>query len=138
MQWSVLQRHAMSAADETARGTGSAPWAPNADVFESTEGIIVRFELAGVPSEAIELSVSERVLVLRGFRHDPQTPSSTAGYRFRQMELDYGPFERVIPLPFPVEADAARATLKLGILTVYLPRAQETPPKSARIEVRFS
>lgn len=134
-QWSQLQRRA-AGMEETARhAPGAPPWTPNTDVFESPDGVIVRIEIAGVPSEAIELWVDEQALAVRGVRRDPQCAETAAGYRYRQMEMDFGPFERVVQLPFAVDGANAHATLQQGVLTVRLPRAPAARAIHARIQL---
>ena len=36
-------------------------------------------------------------------------------------EIDYGPFERVVELPLPVDVDQARAEQRNGFLWIELP-----------------
>jgi HSP20 family molecular chaperone IbpA len=43
------------------------------------------------------------------------------------MELEYGPFQRRIPLDEPIDTSAASARYELGILTVVLPIAAQAP-----------
>jgi HSP20 family protein len=45
-----------------------------------------------------------------------------------------GPFSRVVRLPVPIEANQVEASLKAGVLTVTLPKAQEARPR--KIEVK--
>ena len=51
------------------------------------------------------------------------------------MEVDYGPFERRISLPDPVEADAAQATYQHGLLVVTLPIARR-PTRRVTVQIR--
>lgn len=97
-------------------------WVPNTDICERDDSVVVRVEVAGVPAESLEILVEEDALVIRGVRENPAIDETAAGYRFRQLEIEYGPFQRVIPLPFAVNADRAEARLRNGILEVKLPR----------------
>lgn len=134
-QWSQLQRRAAGMDDPPRASPGAPPWTPNTDVFEGPDGVIVRIELAGVPPDAVELMVEEQSLSVRGIRRDPQCAETASGYRFRQMEMDFGPFERMVQLPFSVDGANARATLQHGILTIRLPRAQAARAVHARIQL---
>jgi HSP20 family molecular chaperone IbpA len=64
-------------------------------------------------------------------RRDPYGGESAQGYRFRQMEIEYGPFQRIIPIPCPVDARTARAQVTAGILKIYLPKA----PAAAQVKI---
>lgn len=134
-QWSQLQRRAAGMEEPPRASPGAPPWTPNTDVFEGPDGVIVRIELAGVSTDAIELLVEDTALSVRGVRRDPQCAETATGYRFRQMEMDFGPFERVLQLPFAVDGTNARATLQHGVLMVRLPRAQTSRAVHARIQL---
>lgn len=134
-QWSQLQRKlaGLDSANQTA--AGASGWNPNVDIFEGPDGLLIRVELAGVTPEMVEIQVDDQALVVRGIRRDPQGSETASGYRFRQMEIDFGPFERILPLPFAVDGAQARATFRNGILSIRLPRAPAPQATHIRIQV---
>ena len=82
--------------------------------------------LAGVDIDEIGLEIEGRELVLAGHRR----PTDSDGRVYQQLEIDFGPFRRVIPLGADVVADQAKATYRDGILRVELPLAE--PEKRIR------
>ena len=96
---------------------------PAVDVFYETPAgdeparAVVHAELAGIDIDEIGLEIQGRELVLAGHRR----PVDSEGRLYQQLEIDFGPFRRVIPLGADVVADAARATYRDGILRVELP-----------------
>jgi HSP20 family protein len=85
---------------------------------------IVRAELAGVRAAEIELEIRGRELILAGQRHSAGREDEERVYQ--QLEIQHGPFRRVISLGADVAADAAKASFEDGVLTVELPiRAPE-------------
>jgi HSP20 family protein len=110
-------------------------WSPNTDVYEGPDGLIVKVELAGVTNDALEVRLEEQALVISGVRRDPQCSETASGYRFRQLEMEYGPFQRILPLPFAVDGAATRATFQNGILMVRLPRSPSPQPTHIRIRL---
>ncbi|MFH0954437.1 MAG: Hsp20/alpha crystallin family protein [Verrucomicrobiota bacterium] len=133
-QWALLQRKLTNVSEHLLEphGAGGA-WAPNTDVYESADDVVVKLELAGVSKESIRIHLEAQAIIVEGMRRDPYGGESTAGYRFRQMEIEYGPFHRVVPIPYPVDGVNARAHLTNGILKIRLPRAQA--PVQTRITV---
>ncbi|MCW3010716.1 MAG: heat shock protein Hsp20 [Solirubrobacterales bacterium] len=112
----------------TRRGGG---FSPAVDVFyEQAETheprAVVQAELAGVDPAEISLEIEGRELVLSGHRR----PAESDDRVYQQLEIDFGPFRRVIPLGADVRADDVRATYRDGILRVELPLAQ--PEKRSR------
>jgi HSP20 family protein len=99
---------------------GHSTWTPNTDVYETDDGLVVRMELSGIDREDLEISLHERLLVVRGVRHDPCRNKRCA---FRQMEIEYGFFERRVLIPRSVNGQAARAQFKNGFLHINLPKA---------------
>lgn len=78
---------------------------------------VVKVELAGVQLETIGLEVSGRELVISGER----PVQETEGRVYQQLEIEAGPFKRVVELGAEVVADRAKASYDDGILRVELP-----------------
>jgi HSP20 family protein len=112
---SVWQRPALA----TRRGRG---FSPRVDVYYCGEPAkaIVKADLAGIELSAVSLEVSGRELVISGER----AIQETEGRVYQQVEIDTGPFRRVVELGADVEADSATATYRDGILRVELPLAE--------------
>lgn len=109
-------------------------FSPAVDLFYEGDPprAVVHAELAGVDPADIGLEVTGRDLVISGHRR----PATEEGRHYQQIEIDFGPFRRVIPLGADVVADSARATYRDGILRVELPlRRPERTSRSVPIEV---
>ena len=100
---------------------------PSVDSFLTHEPhrLTVVVELAGVDPESIEVAVDERSLRISGQRQRPRVE----GQVYQQMEIEYGPFERVIKLAEDVEVAKATADFDRGLLTVTLPVAKRPAPQ---------
>src|SRR5262249_55433119 len=68
-------------------------WQPSADVYRTRKGWLVKFDLAGVRPQDIELSVHDNTLSVRGERRDCLVEEGCRHYR---MEIAYDHFERSI------------------------------------------
>ncbi len=104
-------------------------FSPAVDVFYETLAggramAVVHAELAGIDPDEIGLEIEGRELVLAGNR---RAPGEAEDRVYQQLEIDFGPFRRVIPLGVEVVADAAQATYRDGILRVELPLASPEP-----------
>ena len=109
-------------ATTSARLAGAADaWRPALDVLETESGIVLRIDLAGVSSDEVRVVVDGEYVQISGRR-----TLSRAGQNQRHLliELPQGPFERVLRMRTPYDADAVRARLEDGILIVELPRAE--------------
>jgi HSP20 family protein len=108
----------------------SASFRPAADFYETTQGLMLRLELAGVAAEDMSLSLTGHELVVRGQRRPP-SPGSIR--RFIHLEMGYGNFERRFMLPIPVDPERVEAAYVDGILEVRLPRKT---PQNRQIPVK--
>ncbi len=130
-----MERRFISQWLSLAHGSASEPgWVPDADVCEGPEGLVIRMDLAGVEPDRIEVHLDTGELRVTGCRRGPTAGQTAAGIRYHQMEIAYGRFERVLPLPFAVDGEAARATARHGLLEITLPRAASTRPAQIRIQ----
>ena len=91
---------------------------------------VVRAELAGVRASEIELEIRGRELIVAGYRR-PQDADEERLYQ--QLEVQHGPFRRVVALGADVDADAAKATYEDGMLTVELPLVAPAGARSVPI-----
>jgi HSP20 family protein len=97
----------------------SAAFLPAADFYETTEGLVLRLELAGVAPEEVSLSLAGQELLVRGQR---RPPSREGIRRFMHQEMAFGVFERRFVLPIAVDPQKVEARYADGILEVHLPR----------------
>jgi HSP20 family protein len=119
--------------------TGLAPakrggFSPAVDVFYQGDPprAVVQAELAGIDPDELTLEIEGRELVIAGHRR----PDDAEGRLYQQLEIDFGPFRRVIPLGAEVVPNQARATYTDGILRIELPLARpEVRSRSVPIEV---
>ena len=92
-----------------------SPWCPAADVYRGRQGWIVKFELAGVRPEDLELIAQGNRLTLRGHRRDC---TALEGCRYYQMEIAYSHFQRSLQLPCDLERADITTEFKDGMLLV--------------------
>jgi HSP20 family protein len=106
-------------------------FSPAVDVYYTGDPprAIVRADLAGVDPAAIALEIRGRELILSGHR-DPEAGEDRV---YQQLEIEHGPFRRVVALGADVDADAADAKYEDGILTVELPLARPATARSVPI-----
>ncbi len=131
-------RHEMDRWIDAAKSTGERaletlgllgsgrPMMPTIDIIELSEEVVVLIDLPGVSAEAVELSLTGNMLTVKGTRSGCPFPE-TAAPRMHLTERANVRFERAIPLPVAVNADAIRAETRDGLLTVSLPRVIAAP-----------
>ena len=101
---------------------------PPVNLSEDEENIYVRSEIPGVDMKDIELTLTDKNLVLKGER------PAEEGKFFRQ-ERPGGVFQRIVGLNVPVNRDKVSAVMSEGVLTVTLPKSEEVKPRKISIGV---
>ncbi len=111
---------------------GITGWAPNVDVYEKDNEIIVKADVPGVEPEDLEVTCTEDALVIRGETRREEDREEGGWHR---TERRYGRFERVIPLPPGTRPDDARANFRNGVLELRLPKTEEARQRARRIPI---
>lgn len=109
-------------------------FAPPTDIYETSEAIVVRVEIAGMSAEEINLALDESTgrLTIAGVRDDPAREEPR---RYINVEIECGDFIRVVQLPRPVEAEGTKAAYDRGFLVVRLPKRTDSPGRSRRVPI---
>jgi HSP20 family protein len=110
---------------------------PAVDCFRTVDPaeLVVVVELPGVDPESVHVIASDRALQITGERRRPRV--GKGGQVYQQMEIDYGPFQRRIPLTDDVETHNGRASYEHGLLRVVFPISPRPAPRGlVPIEVR--
>lgn len=113
--------------DEMATGEPRESAAP-VSIWENDSHYYFEFDVPGVSSEDVEVTVVEDVLTVSTKRHAPEDQE------FLRQERSYGQTDRKFSLPARVDADNIEAALKNGVLLVTLPKAPEASAKKIEIK----
>lgn len=109
----------------------SAAWVPPVDIYETNETIVLALEVPGVERADVEILVQGPYLRVAGVRREP---AGAGCMRWHQMEIAYGPFERVVVLPEEIDPEQVRATYLDGFLRIEIPRSLPLP-RTVPIEI---
>ncbi len=107
-------------------------WAPPVDVYDSKDNFLVKAELPGLTKEEIEVSIQDNNLILKG---EKKKDVEIDEENYFKTERFYGSFFRTIPLPSEVEVNKVDARYQDGVLTLTLPKKEESKPKQISIDV---
>jgi len=110
-----------------------ADWAPSVDIEEEDDKYLIKADLPGVDKKDIEVKLENGVLSIRG---EKKTEKETGkGTKHHRTERFHGTFARSFTLPDAVKPDQVDAAYKDGVLSLTIPKAEESKPKSIDIKV---
>jgi HSP20 family protein len=100
------------------------------NVIETAESIIIQAPLPGLQPGDIDISLRGQTLSLRAQRREPVQETG----EYKRREWTYGPYHRTVELTSPVDADAARAAYRQGVVTLTLPKTDAAKTKTVAVE----
>lgn len=106
-------------------------WVPAIDVYETSDkDVVVKVDLPAMKREDIKVTFENNVLSIEGER---QFVSDVSREQYHRLERGSGAFRRSFTLPATVDAARVEATYQDGVLTVKLPRREETRPRQIQV-----
>jgi HSP20 family protein len=108
---------------------------PHVDCYRSEDppAVTIVVELPGIEPGDVSVEVTDRTVLIGGVRRRPTLKSRVS---YRQMEIEYGPFQRRVTLAEDVDPAGGEATYERGLLTVVLPLAQK--PRAGIVTIRLA
>jgi HSP20 family protein len=103
------------------------------DVFRDDGDLVIQSTIAGATAADIDISILNDMVTIKGARQ-PEAKIKDKDYFYQ--ELYWGPFSRSIILPEEVDPDAAKASMKNGILSIRLPTLEKSKTKKLKIELK--
>ena len=115
---------------------GGRVWCPNADVYHTSDGWIVKVDLAGVTADDLEIKFQDRTLSISGCRHDTFFGQ---GVSYHQLEITYSRFEKTLLFPCSIEGASLLRDYRDGLLILHLRgeencEGQETEDRTQKSE----
>jgi HSP20 family protein len=99
---------------------------PSFDLFDTGEQLVFKAMLPGARPEDIDLTIEQNTLTIKGrFGHVLSDENAKNATWYRR-EITAGQFAESFTLPVPVDSEHAEANFQDGILTVTLPKAEQS------------
>ena len=104
---------------------------PNLNVWEVDQAYVAEAEVPGIKLEDLEISVVGDELTIKGERK----ACDCKDVKYHRRERGVGTFSRVQHLPAEVDPEKVEATLRDGVLTIRLAKAQAVLPRKIEVSV---
>jgi HSP20 family protein len=99
------------------------------NVREEDDAFVLSALVPGLKADDLNIQILEDAVTISGdFKADES--------EYLLHELPHGSFRRTLRLSVPVQADKADARIADGVLTLRLPKAEESRPKTIKINVK--
>lgn len=109
------------------------------NVSETDEEFRVTAELPGMTEADVDVSViGDRIVIKGEKKSEKEERSDEKGREFHRIERSAGAFQRMMTLPFTIDAEKVKAVVKDGVLTVTIPKPEEAVTNTKKIKVEHA
>ena len=106
-------------------------WVPPVDIYETpANDVVVKAELPDMKREDIRVTFENDVLTIEGER---KLPADVGRDQYHRAERSHGAFRRSFTMPSFVDAARVAAGYQDGVLTITLPRREESKPRQIQV-----
>lgn len=116
---------------DTGAGWLSAEQIPSLDLSETDGAVEVKVDMPGIKPEDIDIEVRGDILQVRGEHREEKEEK---GKTFHRVERRSGSFSRSITLPCAVDQEKVSAECHDGVLTIQLPKSEESRTKKIKVK----
>jgi HSP20 family protein len=124
----ILMMGGVTLLDVSVRGGNRPP----ADVNETADGVSIRMELPGVSVRHVQVVVRGPRIEVSGEKRPDQAGCEAS---FLCMERRFGKFRRVFEISGAVSLATMTATLKGGVLSLFVPKVRERRGRERRVRI---
>ena len=110
----------------------TANFAPPVDVYEDEHSITLKLEVPGVDEKAIDVSIENNTLTVRGER---TLEKEEKAENFQRVERQYGSFTRSFTVPNSVDPEQVSADYNKGVLKIRIAKKAEAKPKQIKVNI---
>ena len=116
-------------ADVVRRQEQTQHYQPAVDIRETSEEVILQFDMPGVEKGNVDLTIDKGILTVTGKADEEE--AGMAVYR----ETRVGDYRRQFNLTGDVDTDAITAEMDAGVLTVKIRKPEKAKPRKIQITV---
>jgi HSP20 family protein len=112
----------------------TSTWRPAVEIRQSEKDYQVKVQIPGVNKEDIDVEIDNDIMTIKAEIEEEKTQSQNTKYH--TCEFRYGKYLRTISFDHPLKQDEAKATYKNGILTIVIPKIEQSKEKPKKIEIK--
>ncbi len=116
-----IEKQEVTTTEETERTRECRCFIPRSDIYELEDQIVIVADVPGVDENSIDVRIEKNILTINALV-DPALPQ---GYSLSFAEYEVGDFQRSFRLSDEIDRKKIQASVKDGVLRLYLPKAKE-------------
>ena len=113
------EKQEITPAEDTERTRECPCFVPRADIYEVDDQIVIVADVPGASEDSIDVTLEKNILTINAFI----TPQAPDGFSLTHAEYEIGDYQRSFRLSNEIDREKIQATVKDGVLRLYLPKA---------------
>ena len=114
-----VEKEELTPAEGTERTRECACFVPRADIYEVDDQMVIVADVPGVDEDSVEITLEKNILTINAFIE----PVEMEGFAPVFAEYEVGDYQRSFKLSDEIDRDKIQATIRDGVLRLYLPKA---------------
>ena len=106
---------------------------PAIDMYQAKNEIVVKSALPGVKPDDVDITIDDNTLVIKG---ETKADEEVKEEDYIRREYRHGSFRRTLTLPASLDTDRAESTFDEGVLTITIPKLEESKPRQIKIRAK--
>jgi len=124
-----VEKEEITTTEDTERTRDVRCFVPRADIYEVEDQIVIVADVPGASEDSIEVTLEKSILTINALV-DPIVPSGSLTFA----EYEAGDFQRSFRLSNEIDRAKISATVRDGVLRLYLPKAGEAKARKIRVK----
>ena len=105
------------------------------DMYQTKDSVVIRTALPGIKPEEVSITISGDTLTIKG---EVKVEQEVKEEDYLVKERHYGAYHRTVRLPSNLNVDGADASFENGIVTLTIPKKEETQEREVKVKIRGS
>jgi HSP20 family protein len=114
-----VEKEEITPAEETERTRECRCFVPRADIYEADNQIVIVADVPGIDENSVQVTLEKNILTITAYVELPDMEGFTPAFA----EYEVGDYQRSFKLSDEIDREKIQATIKDGVLRLYLPKA---------------
>jgi len=124
-----IQKEEVVAPEERTRDRRA--FVPHTDIYETDDQIVVVADIPGANEENIDITLEKNILSINAYIE----PEEYEDYSLALAEYEIGDYQRTFRLSDEIDTENINASVKDGVLRLFLPKAAKAKTKKISVQV---
>ena len=126
-----VQKEEVTTPDGAERTRECQCFVPRADIYEVDDQLVIVMDVPGANESSIDIVLEKNILTVNTYLE----PVAPEGYGLAYAEYEVGDYQRSFKLSDDIDREKIEATIRDGVLRLYLPKSKESRTRKIGVKV---